>query len=159
MIELEQIRQRILQGEEIEKIIGEIDWKEFEKLVSKILKKHDFDTHHNFRFKTNRRYEIDIVAVKKKILLAIDCKKWGTGRHKKTGLKYAIKDQKERVKQLKKFLKNNSIAKSKFKISKKVKFIPLIITWFEEDLIEHENVFIIPAWKLNSFLLDLSEYV
>jgi len=159
MIELEQIRQRILQGEEIEKIIGEIDWKEFEELVSKILKKHDFDTHHNFRFKTNRRYEIDIVAIKKKILLVIDCKHWGRGRHKKTRLKYAIKDQKERVKQLKKFLKNNLIAKLKLKTSKKLKFIPLIITWFEEDLLEHENVFIVPAWKLNNFLLNLSEYI
>jgi len=159
MIQLEQIKQRIQQGEEIEKIIGKIDWKEFEKLVSKILKKHDFETHHNFRFKTNRRYEIDIVAVKKKILLAIDCKQWGRGRYKKTGLKYAIQDQKERVKQLKKFLKNNLVAKSKLKISKGVKFVPLIITWFEEDLIEYENIFIVPVWKFNSFLLNLSEYI
>ena len=159
MITLEQIKERLLEGEQIEKIIGGIDWKEFEELVSKILKKHDFEIHHNFRFKTNRRYEIDILAVKKKILLAIDCKKWGRGRHKKTGLKYAILDQKERVKQLKKFLKNNLLAKSKLKISKKVKFIPLIITWFEEDLIEHENAFIVPVWKFNSFLLNLSEYI
>jgi len=159
MIELEQIKQRIQQGEEIEKIIGEIDWKEFEELVSKILKKHDFETHHNFRFKTKRRYEIDIVAVKKKILLAIDCKQWGRGRYKKTGLKYAIQDQKERVKQLKKFLKNNLIGKSKLKVSKGVKFLPLIITWFEEDLLEHENVFIVPIWKFNQFLLNQSEYI
>ena len=159
MINLDQIKQRVLQGEEIEKIIREIDWKDFEELVSKILKKHDFEIHHNFRFKTNRRYEIDIVAVKKKILLAIDCKKWEKGRYKATGLKYAVQDQKERVKQLKKFLKKNPIAKSKLNISKKVKFIPLIITWFEEDLLEHENVFIVPVWKFNSFLLDLSEYI
>ena len=159
MITLDQIKQRILQGEEIEKIIGEIDWKEFEELVSKILKKHDFETYHNFRFKTNRRYEIDIVAVKKKILLAIDCKQWGRGRYKKTGLKYAIQDQKERVKQLKKFLKNNLIGKSKLKVSKGVKFLPLIITWFEEDLLEHENVFIVPIWKFNQFLLNQSEYI
>lgn len=157
MITLDQIKQRVLQGEEIEKIVGEIDWKEFEELVSKILKKHDFETHHNFRFKTKRRYEIDIVAVKKKILLAIDCKQWGRGRYKKTGLKYAIQDQKERVKQLKKFLKNNLVAEL-MKISKRIKLIPLIITWFEEDLLEHENVFIVPVWKFNSFLLDLSEY-
>lgn len=159
MIELNEIKQRILEGEQIEDIIQEIDWKDFEKLVINILIKHDFQTYHNFRFKTERRYEIDVIGIKEKILLAIDCKQWGRGRYKKTGLKYAVQEQKERVKQLKKFLKNNPIPKSKLKISKRVKFIALIITWFEEDLLEYENVFIVPVWKFNEFLLNISEYI
>jgi hypothetical protein len=159
VIELNEIKLRIQQGEEIEKILKEIDWKDFEKLISEILKKHDFKVQNNFRFRANRRFEVDVLAVRSKISLLIDCKKWGRGRHKKTGLKYAIQDQKERVKQLKKFLKDNPIAQNQLKTQKTKKFIPLIITWFEEDLIEHEDVFIIPIWKFNNFLLNLSEYI
>jgi len=157
--DLNKIEQRIQCGEEIEKIIKEIDWKEFEKLIAEILKKHDFNVHNNFRFKTNRRFEIDVLAIRHKTTLLIDCKQWGRGRYKKTGLKYSVKEQKERTKQLKKFLKNNPIAQVKLNIKKTVKFIPLIVTWFEEELVEHENVFIVPVWKLNEFLLTLSEYI
>ena len=89
----------------------------------------------------------------------IDCKQWGKGRYKKTGLKYSVKEQKERANQLKNFLKNNPIAQTKLKIKKTTKLIPLIVTWFEEDLLEHENVFIIPVWKFNQFLLNMSEHI
>ena len=159
MINLNEIKQRIQQGEQIEKIIEEIDWKEFEKLIAEILKKHDFNVHNNFRFKTNRRFEIDVLAIRNKTSLIIDCKQWGRGRYKKTGLKYSVKEQRERVKQLKKFLKNNPIAQAKLKVKKNTKFIPLIVTWFEEELLEHENIFIIPVWKFNEFLLNVSEYI
>jgi len=159
MINLDQIKQRIQQGEEIEKIIEEIDWKEFEKLIAEILKKHDFNVHNNFRFKTNRHFEIDVLAIRNRTSLLIDCKQWGKGRYKKTGLKYSVKEQKERANQLKNFLKNNPIAQTKLKIKKTIKLIPLIVTWFEEDLLEHENVFIIPIWKFNQFLLNISEYI
>ena len=39
MIELNEIKQKILEGEQIEDIIQKIDWKEFEKLIAEILKK------------------------------------------------------------------------------------------------------------------------
>jgi len=159
MITLEQIKQRILQGEQIEKIIEEINWKEFEGLVESILKKHDFKSYHNFRFKTKTRHEIDILAIGEKKVLAIDCKQWKRRRHKKTQLRYAVNAQKERVKQLKKFLKNNKIAQKKLRLNKNMKFVPLIVTWFEEDLVEHEDVFIVPVWKFSQFLLNLSEYI
>ena len=159
MIDLNDIKQKILEGKQIEDIIQEIDWKEFEELISNILKKHDFDVHNNFRFKTNRRFEIDILAVRNKISLLIDCKQWGRGRYKKTGLKYSVEEQKERAKQLKKFLKNNPIAQAELNIKKTTKFIPLLVTWFEEELLKHENIFIIPVWKFNEFLLNISEYI
>jgi len=159
VIDLNEIKQRIQQGEEIEKVVEEIDWQEFEKLIAEILKKHDFNVHNNFRFKTSRRFEIDVLAVKNKISLLIDCKQWGRGRYKKTGLKYSVEKQKERAKQLKKFLKNNPILKTKLKIKKSTKFIPLLVTWFEEELLEHENTSIVPVWKFNDFLLNINEYI
>lgn len=159
MIDLIEIEQRIMNGENIEEIIKEINWKDFEALVGKILKRHDFHFRHSFRFKTKRRYEIDVVAIKENVTLVVDCKRWSRGRNKKSGLRNAIKRQNERVSELKNFLKNNPIAQGSLKIKLKAKFLPLIITWWEEDLIEHENAFVVPIWKLNEFLLNSGRYI
>lgn len=158
MINLEEIRRRIISGEELEEILEKIDWKEFEEFVAHILEHHDFSPIIHFRFKTKRFYEIDILAVKKDIILAIDCKKWSRGRYKKTGLKYAVDSQEERVEELKKYLKNNKLLASKLGIEKP-RFLSLIITWFEEDMLKFSNTLIVPVWKLNNFLLSISDYV
>ena len=141
------------------KIIKKIGWNEFEKLVTDILKKHDFVVLQNFRFKTDRKFEVDILASDEKNVLVIDCKHWNRGRYKKTSLRYAVEEQKYRLNELKKFVKNNPIMGSKFKINKTTKFIPLIVTWFEEDLLKHKDIFIVPIWKFNEFLLSMSEYI
>lgn len=159
MINLNEIKKRLLEGEQIEDIIQKIDWKDFEKLIAEILKKHDFNVYNNFRFKTDRRFEIDVLAIKNDISLVIDCKQWGRGRHKKTGLKYSVKDQKERSLQVEKFFNENPVDQAKLDIQKNTKFIPLLVTWFEEELIKYENIFIIPVWKFNEFLLRISEHI
>jgi hypothetical protein len=99
------------------------------------------------------------LATRNKTSLLIDCKKWGRGRYKKAGLKYSVKEQRERTRQFKKFLEDNPTVQTKLKIKKASKFIPLLVTWFEEELLEYENVFIIPVWKFNEFLLSISEYI
>lgn len=157
MIDLDQIKQRIHQGESIEKIVEEIDWREFEELVMKILEKHDFQSYHNFRFKMDRLYEIDVLGVKENLVLGIDCKQWNKGRYKKSGLKKAGAIQKHRLKRFKELLSKDIITQDILNLPQKLKTIPLIVTWFEEDLIEHENAFIVPIWKFNQFLLNLSE--
>ncbi|KYK35682.1 MAG: hypothetical protein AYK18_02855 [Theionarchaea archaeon DG-70] len=159
MLNLDKIKNRIRKGENIEKIVEEIDWKDFEELVMKILEEHNFLPYHNFRFKIERLHEIDILGVKGNLVLGIDCKQWNRGRYKKSGLKKAVKTQKYRLKQFKKMLNKDALTQDILNLPEKSKFIPLIVTWFEEDLIEEENVFIVPIWKFNQFLLNLSEYI
>jgi len=159
MIDIEKIKDKILRGEQIENVVEDIDWKQFEEFIMEILKKHDFIMFQNFRFKTDRKFEIDIISSNRNNILTIDCKHWNRGRYKKSGLKYAVEEQKHRLEEFKKFVNNNPIAKNKFQINEKTKFTPLIVTWFEEDLLKHENTFIVPVCKLNEFLLRLSEYI
>jgi len=159
MIDLDQAKKRIKHGEVIEKIVEEIDWKEFEEFVIKILEEHDFHSFHNFRFKTKNIYEIDILAIKNNLALVIDCKQWNRGRYKKSGLKNAVVTQKWRVSELKKILKKNIPTRDFLNLSEKPKLIPLIVTWFEEDLTKYQNVLVVPIWKFNQFLLNLSEYI
>lgn len=153
MISLEEIESRINKGEEIESILSKINWQEFETFVASIFQLHDFRTIENFRFKTKNRYEIDVVAIKNGVIVCVDCKQWGRGRCKSSAISEAAIKQAKRMKELKKFLKNNPIAQSKLKIDyKKLSMVALIVSLFEEDLMEVENVFIVPVWKLNEFL-------
>lgn len=159
MIDLERIKNLIKSGKNIEDIIEKFDWREFEQIIMEIFENNNFRVRKNFRFKTRRRYEIDILAIKRNKVLCVDCKEWGRGRYKKTGLKHAIEKQEERVKELKKFLKNNPIAQNKLKINMNYEFHPLIVTWLQEDLIKENDTLIVPVWKLNSFLLELEKYL
>jgi Holliday junction resolvase len=159
-MELEKIRKHLLKGKTIEEILEKFDWREFEKTVAEIFERNGFEVKQNFVFKTKRRYQIDSLAKGKRIIFCIDCKEWRKGRYKKTGLKYATKDQKERVGELIKFLKKNLIARQMLKIDlEKQKFYPLVVTLLEEDLLKENETFVVPVWKLNSFLLDVERYL
>ena len=101
---------------------------------------------------TKKRYEIDIIGVKGRTCLCVDCKEWSGGRDKKSGLKNAAKKMEKRVEELKKFLKKNSIT------DVDMDFYPIIVTLLEENLIKENDTLIIPASKLNSFLLEIETY-
>lgn len=148
----------IKNGKNIEEIILNFDWKEFENLVAEIFKANGFFVKTNLRFKTVKRYEIDILAVDGEVVFAVDCKEWGRGRYKKSGLKNAVEKQEERVKQLKNFIKSNPIAQKSFRVHKQEIF-PMIVTWLQEDLQKHDHSFIVPVWKLNSFLLHEDNFI
>lgn len=159
MISLDKIKQKLLDGKQIEEIVENIDWKDFEELVSEILGKHGFKTLNNFRFKTERRHEIDIIAIKGNETFLIDCKQWSTGRYKKSALKNATEDQEKRLEEFKKFIKTNAIDKNGSKLGKNHVFIPIIVTWYDENLLKHGNTLVIPIWKLNEFLLNAGKYL
>ncbi len=157
-MDLREIRKLVLSGKPLEEILEKIDWKEFEGMVSEIFERNGFTVNRNVRFKTRKRYEIDLVAVRG-VVLCVDCKEWGRGRYKKAGLKHAAGKQEERTKKMKRFLKGNPIAQDKLKITPKDEFYTLIVTLLEEELIKEGNALIIPVWKLNSFLAELENYI
>jgi len=143
----------------LEDIASTITWQEFENLVSEILKENNFSVSKNFRFKINRRYEIDLIAVRRNLVLCIDCKQWKGGRSKKSSVAKAAKDQEIRLKEFVKFLKKNKDISRKMSIGKECSFIPTIITLLQEDMVKQSGTLIIPVWKLNSFLIDIDKYI
>lgn len=155
---LNEIESHLKKGKNIEDILENYDWKKFEKMIAEIFQENGFYIKQNFRFKTRKRYEIDVVAVKGNRIFCIDCKWWGKGRYKKTGLKRAIESQEKRVKELHKFLKKNPIAKHMLKITQSYKINPLIVTLHEEDTIKENDTFVVPVWKLNRFVTDVEDY-
>ena len=143
MINLDELKTSVMKGEEMETVMGKVSWQEFEIFVAEIFKENGFDVFQNFRFKGNRRYEIDILSVKNNLVLATDCKQWDRGRYKKSAIKNAVEKQIERAEELKNIL-----------IGENLSIVPLVITLFDEDIIQYKDVWIIPVWKLNEFLLN-----
>ena len=158
MVSLDEIMARVGAGEDMESAISNLTWQDFEAMISGILEEHDFTVRKNFRFKTDRRWEMDVLAVGKLLNLGIDCKFWNRGRCKKSAIKGAVDLQKERANELERYFKGNEIARKMLKMRQKA-IIPLIVTWFQEDLAEYNGVIVIPVWKLNNFLLDWGEYL
>lgn len=156
---IEEFESRIRRGDDIEDVLEKYDWKKFEQIIAEIFQKNSFYTKQNFKFKTKRRYEIDVLATKSNRIFCIDCKWWGKGRYKKSGLKNAIESQEKRVKELHKFLKKNPIAKNMLKVTQGYITNPLIVTLHEEDMIKENNTFVVPVWKLNNFILAVENYI
>ena len=152
-MELSEIQWKVLHGSEIEDILTGFDWKEFEDLCAQVLERNGWKIRRNYRFKTERRYEIDILATLGNKNLAIDCKHWGIRSGKASQLRIAAGNQMERVNQLKKIKFLYQFAQKEFET------FPVIVTWHEEKLIKEGNVWIVPVSKLNSFILDLDSYL
>jgi len=142
-MKLEEIEDLIRKGKSVEEILSLIDWKEFEEKVEEIFKLHNFKTIRNFRFKTSKRFEVDIIAEKRELLFVVDCKQWRRGRYKASALKKAAEKNLERAKEI----QNTLLGMNK-------KIIPLIITLFDEAVYEYKGVHIVPLFKLNTFLLE-----
>jgi len=156
MINLEEL---IDSKKSIEEILEKFDWKDFERTVSEIFERNDFRIKNDFRFKTRNRHQIDVVAIKENKVFCVDCKQWGGGRYKKYGLKKAVKEQEKRLEELKNFLKKNLIAQKMLKINLNDKFYSLIVTLLQEDMIKENKTFVVPVWKLNSFLVELERWI
>jgi len=149
---IEEIENDILCGKEFEEIVKEFSWKEFEEIVSEILEKNEFNVIKNFRFKTTKRYEIDLIGIKDDFLILIDCKHWSSGRNKTSMLKKSANKHEERNIEFNKFLEIKPEFKSRFCMKKRTKIFSLLVTWYEEFIKKENSTLIVPLWKLNNFL-------
>lgn len=154
-MDLSEIRSMISKGMTLEDIAEHMTWQSFEDLCVSIMEENGYDVQKHLRFKhEGSRHEIDILATKNLVRkhgrgatrttrhIAIDCKHWSVGRT--SALRAASKKQQERVKTLKKTqnFKRKSITSA-------------IVTLFQENIAKEKETWIIPVFKLNSFLFDL----
>jgi hypothetical protein len=152
-----QIALRAIQlGQPQREILDLLSWQEFEEYVAQIFSFHDFQIHHRYRFKAIRRFEIDIVAQRKPFLFCVDCKQYGIRQGKTASLRSAVDKQLFRVQHL---AESFPIHQSKLKLLvwNKTLIIPLLVTMLHEELIYHENIPVVPASQINTFLLNFEK--
>jgi Holliday junction resolvase len=149
MISLDEIKRRISLGEQLEEILKEENWKDFEKFVSEVISENGFLTINNFRFSYNKkRNEIDIIAIQNPRIILIDCKHWKAKYRKLSALKKASLKHYNRGMNFINMIKKISITRD----WRKIIIILAIITLYEENIIEISNVYIVPLFKIVSFL-------
>jgi len=132
-----------LSGYSLSEISEILSWKEFEDIVSNILKEFGYDVRRNIYIRKPKR-EIDIIGVKGSIALVIDCKNWRT------------KITESRVYEIvSKHIERAEAAKVKLPFLRDKIIIPLIITLYPYREIKVNSVFIISIDKLKDFLLNI----
>jgi Holliday junction resolvase len=97
-MELEKISKAIKNGKELEEVLEKFGWKDFEKVISEIFERNDFSVLTNFRFKTRKRYEIDLIGIRGNLILCADCKSWSSRKSKKVKLEKLHKNKKRELK-------------------------------------------------------------
>ncbi len=64
-------------GADPERVASFLEWAEFEKMTANILEMNGYNVTQNLRFKQSaKRWEIDVVACRKPLVICIDCKHW-----------------------------------------------------------------------------------
>jgi Holliday junction resolvase-like predicted endonuclease len=141
-------------GATVEESGSMLSWREFESFCAKVLEENGYLCTQEFRFKSIRRkrFECDILAARKPLILMADCKHYA-GRVK--GLRAVVKKQMERVTALTKNVP--AIIRSMPGIvdwSEGV-VLPVIITLFPENTSMIDDVPVVPGFKLNQFIQEL----
>lgn len=132
-------------GVDVFEICKLMNWKDFEILSSEILRFHDYAVYINYRIRNPTR-QIDIVAVKSKVALVVDCKHWKNTSF--STLQEVVRKQKER---------SIKLADRKQILGIK-NLYPIIVTFLQSEFKSIHGVPIVPIQNFNSFLLDFDTY-
>lgn len=132
--------------DELKSLAYEMKWQWFEKLVAWIFEQNDFIVASDrvVRFGGFKR-QFDVIAERYGSLFVVECKKWSGSRYKKSQLKKAAECHKEKC--------------SLYSERQKKTAIPLVVTLVDEDIISHDNVFVVPIEKLNTFINNFEKLI
>ena len=133
-------------GASVLEICKLLSWKDFEILSSEILRSHVYTVYINYRIRNPSR-QIDIVAVKSKIALVVDCKHWKNKSF--SAMQEVVRKQKERSIKL----------GDRKQILGIEKLYPVIVTFLPCEFQNIHGVPIVPIQSFNSFLLELDAYI
>jgi predicted transcriptional regulator len=141
-------------GATIEESASMLSWKEFESFCTKVLEENGYSCIQEFRFKSIRgqRFECDILATRKPLLVMADCKHY-LGRVK--GLRTVVEKQTERVDALSKSVPTVVRSIPQIVEWNEAVVVPVIITLFPENIAMINDVPVVPGFKLNQFIQEL----
>ena len=132
-------------GVDVEYLSKVLNWKDFEMLATNILDSSGYVAYHGFRLKKPRA-EIDVVGIKDRMALLIDCKHWK--RSSPSELRRFALMQIERAEAFVR-AKEGQIRSA----------IPAILTLHTESITFVDDVPIVPVIKFRSFLNEMNGYL
>ena len=156
---LRRVEEKLRGGARLEEVMEELSWRDFEEICAEIFEVNGYSpVLRGFRFKLGqRRFEVDVIAVRDWLAVCVDCKHWGIRPGRTSALRRAAEQHLERVRCLGEGLKMASVS-LKLSVDKAV-LIPAIVTVFDVPLIPSRGeVPIIPIFKFNRFTQEILSF-
>lgn len=140
-------------GVDVERVCQVLGWQEFEDLVALVLDTSGFSTQKHFRFKNrDRRFEIDVLGVKRPFVFLVECKHWTKSWQRSATMKI-VEKQIERTEAL-----VNSFQEVRGRLAldgwREAWLLPLILTLSETPLKTYKKVPVIPIFYFQNFVTD-----
>jgi len=145
-------------GGDVERICEHLGWEEFEDISALAFEMNGFHVKKHFRFSWNeRRFEIDLLALKRPFVVCVDCKQWRRGWR-------GIASRKAVEKQIQ---RTRSLAEASPGMTKKIGingwnqvcFIPIILSLFPSAFRFHKNTPVVPIIQLRSFIQAMPAHI
>jgi hypothetical protein len=147
-------------GADIERVSRFLNWEEFEEFSTLSFEANDFQVKKNFRFTwMKKRWEIDILGLKKPIIISADCKHWRKGWSGAASIK-SVKNQIERTKALAEASGSGNL-RSEIGIEKweHAYFVPVILSLAPSQHKFYEKTPIVPILQIRDFLQNVMVYL
>jgi len=146
-------------GADVEAVSELLSWRDFEGLCVEALRGHGYEVVAPFRFKIEgKKYEVDIVAHRRGVLLCVDCKHWRMRRGQRGKVKNAATSHFDKCAKI--ALSADLLRRAGLEVRNGSHVVPVIVTLmdlgFKRPL---EGVCIVPIFKFNNFLLELEAHV
>ena len=138
-------------GADVERIARFLTWIEFESFSRSVFEANGFEVKKNLRFTwLKKRWEIDILGLKKPIIISADCKHW----HKKWGGAASIRAAKNQIERTKALAKASRNIMDRIGIIgwRHAYFIPVILSLSPSQYKFYKRTPIVPILQLKDFL-------
>jgi len=145
-------------GSDIERIARSLTWSEFEKISKLAFEANGFTVKTNFHFTwQKKRWEIDIIGLKKPVVISADCKRWCQKWSGVASIR-AVESQIERTRALAEVSKNimNKIGINGWEYAY---FIPIVLSLLPSQHKFYERTPIVPILQLKDFLQNIMAYI
>jgi Holliday junction resolvase-like predicted endonuclease len=155
---LQLVIEAIKQGVDIEHASKFLEWKEFEKMAAEAFEINGYLVKRNFHFKARaKRWEIDILARKRPLIVCVDCKRWQHGWSRASVIR-TTEAQVGRTKALTDSLQDLTV-KLELNDWARVTLIPVMLSLIPGPFKFHDSTPIVPILQLQSFISELPAQV
>ncbi len=145
-------------GTDIERVCKFLTWTEFEDISILAFEANGFTVGKHFRFsRSGRRWEIDILALKRPFVASVDCKQWRKG-WRGAASRTAAERQTERTEILAKASATMD-AKIGIKGWEHADFVPIVLSLLPGARKFHRGTPVVPVLQLTDFLREMPAYI
>lgn len=135
---------------DIKKVSQILDWKDFESFVSEIAEQNGYSIRSNVNL-TKPRVQIDLIAIKGSLAIAVDCKHWG----KSAGDSSLAEIAEKQIRRARILLRSKKEAETwRVKV-----ILPAIVTLLPNLSREAVKIPVVPVSEINSFLANVDGFI